>query len=167
MQKWRWWWWWPLPPLLLLDILAPFGGGGSACSFSGVGGRLCPLCGCGGCHHTLDCCCWWLFLPPMMVAGWRGEGGGREGRDSDSDSDSSMEASRNTDELRPPGRANTKKNPTTHGLGPRDHEARPHSVLVPSASTLTRDTAASAPPFHTQTNKGEFCDGPGVVSMGA
>ena len=32
-------------------------------------------------------------------------------------------------------------------------EARPHSVLVPSASTLTRDTAASAPPFHTQTNK--------------
>ena len=55
-----------------------------------------------------------------------------------------MEASRNTDEHRPPGRANTKKNPTTHGFGPRDHEARPHSVLVPSASTLTRDTAASA-----------------------
>ena len=84
-----------------------------------------------------------------------------------SDSDSSMEASRNTDEHRSPGRANTKKNPTTHGLGPRDHEARPHSVLVPSASTLTRDTAASAPPFHTQTKKGEFCDGPGVVSTGA
>ena len=35
----------------------------------------------------------------------------------------------------------------------RGHEARPHSVLVPSASTLTRDTAASAPPFHTQTKK--------------
>ena len=87
--------------------------------------------------------------------------------DSESDSGSSMEASRDTDEHRSAGRANTKKNPTTHGLGPRDHEARPHSVLVPSASTLTRVTAASAPPFHTQTKKANSVSGPGVVSMSA
>ena len=62
-----------------------------------------------------------------------------------------MEASRNTDEHRFAGRADTKKKPTTHGLGPRDHEARPHSVLVPSVSTLTRDTAASAPSLKRTT----------------
>ena len=67
----------------------------------------------------------------------------------------------------PQGELTTRKNHTTHGLDPRDHEARPHSVLVPSASTLTRDTAASAPPFHTQTKKSEFCDGPGVGCTGA
>ena len=71
--------------------------------------------------------------------------------DDDSDSDLSMEASRNTDEHRSPGRANTKKKTSFHDLGHRDHEAWPHSILVPTASTLTRDTAASAPPFHTQT----------------
>ena len=58
----------------------------------------------------------------------------------DDDSDSSMEASRNTDEHRSPGRADT-----------RDHEARPHSVLVPSVSTLTRDTAASSPSLKRTT----------------
>ena len=52
---------------------------------------------------------------------------------------------------RSPGRADTKKKPTTHGLGPRDHEARPHSVLVPSVSTLTRDSAVSAPPLKKTT----------------
>ena len=78
---------------------------------------------------------------------------------SDSDSDSSMEASRNTDEHRSPGRANTKKNPSSHDLGHRDHEARPHSVIVPSASTLTRDTAASAQPFLSQTTKSVWSAG--------
>ena len=51
----------------------------------------------------------------------------------------------------PQGELTLRKNPSSHGLGHRYHKARPHSVLVPSASTLTRDTAASAPPFHTQT----------------
>ena len=73
--------------------------------------------------------------------------------DDDSDSDSSMEASRETDEHRSPGRANTKKNPSSHGLGHRDHEARPHGILVPSATTLTSDTAASAPPFHPTSQR--------------
>ena len=70
---------------------------------------------------------------------------------SDSGSDSSMEASRNTDEHRSQGEVTLRKKNTTHGLGPRDHEARPHSVLVPSVSTLTRDTAASAPPLKRTT----------------
>ena len=49
------------------------------------------------------------------------------------------------------GAPNTKKKPSSHSLGHRDHEARPHGILVASATTLTSDTAASAPPFHTTT----------------
>ena len=49
------------------------------------------------------------------------------------------------------GELTLRKNTTTHGLGPRDHEARPHSVLFPSVSTLTRDTAASAPSLKRTT----------------
>ena len=73
--------------------------------------------------------------------------------DSDSDLDSSMEASRNSDEHRSQGELTLRKKPSSHGLGHRDHEARPHSVLVPSATTLTRDTEASAPPFHTKSQR--------------
>ena len=70
--------------------------------------------------------------------------------DSDSDSDPSMEASRNRDEQRSPGELTLRK---THNSRPRSqrHEARPHSVLVPSVSTLTRDTAASAPSLKRTT----------------
>ena len=54
-----------------------------------------------------------------------------------------MEASRNTDEHRSPGRVNTKKNPQLTASVPET--TRQGRILVTSASTLTRDTAASAP----------------------
>ena len=53
----------------------------------------------------------------------------------------------------PQGELTLKRKHSSHDLGPRDHEARPHSVLVSSASTLIRDTAASAPPFHSRQKK--------------